>query len=817
MVEKMNNSIQIIENWFEKKGWAPFPFQQSCWQAFLDGKSGLLNAPTGSGKTYALLLPVLCEALSTARSNKSIHISGIRAIWITPIRALAREIQLATEAAIQGLGINWRVGVRSGDTSAAERRQMQKNPPEILITTPESLHLLLATKGYPQFFKHLEAVIIDEWHELLGTKRGVQIELARSRLQQLRPQLKVWGISATIGNLEEAKFVLLGPHFKGEAVLIKSEQAKTIEVKAIIPEEIAQLPWSGHLGIKLLPSLIPIIEGSKSTIIFTNTRAQCEIWYQQLLDYSPDLAGLMAMHHGSLSREIRDWVEESLHNGQLKVVVSTSSLDLGVDFRPVETVVQIGSPKGVGRFMQRAGRSGHQPGAASTIYFLPTHALELLEAAALRKAIAKNAIEQRPPLLRSFDVLIQYLVTLAVSDGFQPDEVYKEIKNTFSFETVSEVEWNWLLSFICTGGSLHRYDDFQKVELTEGLLKVTSRKIAMRHRLSIGAIVGDVHMQVKFVSGKFLGNVEEWFIGQLKPGDIFQFAGRTLELVRVKDMVAQVRKSGSKTKKIPSWLGGRLPLSSQLSVVLRDTIEAWRLAEDPDKELIALQPMATLQQKLSHIPTRHELLIEYIKSREGYHLLVYPFEGRYVHEGISALLAWRLSRIRPITFTIAMNDYGFELLSDAEIPIKQALEQGCFSTHDLFADIQKSLNEVQMARRQFRDIAAIAGLVFKGFPGKKKKDRHLQASSSLLFDVFRDYEPDNLLFQQAYDEVRHFQLEEGRLRLALRRINKQQIILTQPSRFTPFSFPIVTDRLRETLSSEKLEDRIRKMTLESLS
>lgn len=805
--------LGAIIAWFQEQGWNPFPFQLECWERCRSGYSGLLNAPTGSGKTYALLLPLLMEEIVRKEQGKLSKNPGLKAIWITPIRALSREILQAGTRAISGLGLDWKIGVRTGDTKTAERRKMMQSPPDILVTTPESLHLILATRGYPRFFQSLETLIVDEWHEILGTKRGVQMELALSRLRGLRPKLKTWGISATIGNLKEAKDVLLGPRFSGNAVLVQATNHKRIEVQSIIPEELDLLPWAGHLGIRLLPRIIPIILQSSSTLLFTNTRAQCEIWYQQLLEYAPDLAGRMAMHHGSLSREIRDWVEDGLHQGILKVVVSTSSLDLGVDFRPVETVIQIGSPKGVGRFMQRAGRSGHQPGATSNIYFVPTNALELLESAGIRKAIEEKAIEARAPLFRSFDVLVQYLLTLAVSEGFNEKELFEEVRQTFSFESLTRTEWQWLLEHVTTGGSLNAYEDFHRVVKEDHLYKVTSRRIAMRHRLSIGAIVGDVNLQVKYVSGKFLGNVEEWFIGQLKPGSVFQFAGRTLELVRVKEMTAQVRKSKGKKGKVPSWMGGRLPLSAQLSAVLRLKVEELASPKPTDPELIALQPIADLQRRRSHLPRQQELLVEYIHSREGYHLLIYPFEGRYVHEGISALLAWRLSRHKPITFSMAVNDYGLELLSDSEIPLDSVLSGACFSSTNLYEDIQRSLNEVQMARRQFRDIAAISGLVFRGFPGKKKKDRHLQASSSLFFDVYQDYEPENLLYLQAFEEVRQFQLEESRLRQALERIQQQTVILTRPDTFTPFSFPIVVDRLRETLSSEKLEDRIKKMTV----
>ncbi len=806
--------IHRADTWFEEQGWSPFPFQREAWLAYLSGKQGLVNAPTGSGKTYSLMVPILLEGLNTAATSDAN--TGLRAIWITPIRALSREIQQAAQRAAHGLGLDWEIALRTGDTSSSERQRQKRNPPQILITTPESLHLLLASKGYPKFFSHLEAIVVDEWHELIGSKRGVLTELALSRLRGMLPGMRVWGISATIGNMEEAIAVLHGPEAPAETLaIVRAEIRKEIEVSSILPDEIETFPWAGHLGVKLLEKVLPIINNSTSTLIFTNTRAQCEIWYQRLLEADPELAGVLAMHHGSISRDLRGWVEDALHEGVLKAVVCTSSLDLGVDFRPVETIIQVGSAKGVARFVQRAGRSGHQPGARSRIYFVPTHSLELMEGAALRTAIAEGHLENRLPYIRCFDLLMQYLVTLAVSEGFRPEEILPEVRRTYAFASITDEEWAWVLDFIVTGGnSLQAYDEYKKVLVEGGRYFVDSRRVAMRHRLSIGAITGDSNMRVKFVSGGYLGTIEEWFIAQLKPGDVFWFAGRSLELVRIKEMTVQVRRSKKKTGKVPAWMGGRMPLSSQLSAFMRRKMEEARRGELKDIELQTLAPLLEVQRERSHIPSEEECLIEYFKSREGYHLVFYPFEGRLVHEGMGSLMAYRIAQLAPRSFSIAMNDYGFELLCDQPIPIEEALDNDLFRIGELSADIQSSINAAELARRRFRDIASLAGLVFKGFPGKQKKEKHLQSSSQLFFDVFSDYEPNNLLLAQAYDEVMTFQLEEARLRSALNRIRAQQIVLKQPARATPFAFPIIVDRLRERLSSEKLEDRVRKMQLQ---
>ncbi|MDB5015907.1 MAG: ATP-dependent helicase Lhr and Lhr-like helicase [Mucilaginibacter sp.] len=839
---------QVIRQWYQQKNWQQFAFQQEMEEAYLNGYSGLLNAPTGSGKTFALFLPFLADFINKHPESYTWQTNnGLLMLWITPLRALTNDIKKAMQEVCDDLGLPWKIATRTGDTPAAEKQALKKKLPEVLLTTPESLHLMMAQKEYPKIFQNLQVVVIDEWHELLGTKRGVQVELGLSRLKVLslksgvqskdadnspissNPEqkntalrlpasdsgLKIWGISATIGNLEQAADVLLGNDFSADKIkMVRANLDKKLLIKSIIPENIESYSWAGHIGLKLLPQVMEIVAKSVTTLIFTNTRSQSEIWYHAILNNYPEYAGIMAMHHGSLDNELRNWVEQALHAEALKVVVCTSSLDLGVDFRPVDTVVQVGSPKGVARFMQRAGRSGHHPGAVSKAYFVPTHSLELLEGAALKQAIKEGIFESRDPMLLTMDVLIQYMVTLAVSDGFRADELFNEVKTTFAFADITRNEFNQLLDFITTGGkTLAQYDEFLKVEIEDGLFKVNSRRVAMRHRLSIGTITSELSIRVSWLSGGSLGTIEESFISKLKPGNTFWFAGRSLEFVRIKEMTAYVRKSNATKGMIPSWNGGRMPLSSQLAAVFRDKLDEVAHGTAKDEEVISLKPLFDLQKELSHLPQSHEFLIESFKSKQGHHLLFYPFEGRLVHEGMASLLAYRISKIKPASFSIAMNDYGFELLTDEDIPIEQALEDaGFFSIDNLLEDIQHSLNANEMARRRFRDIAHIGGLVFTGYPGQPVKNKHLQASTSLLFEVFSEYEPDNLLVRQAYNEALAFQLEEFRLRMALQRIIKQNIILKTIERPTPFAFPIMVDSLgRERLTTETLEERIAKM------
>ena len=807
---------------FQKHNRHPFRFQTDTWRAVCSGESGLVNAPTGFGKTFSVFLGTIINYINQNPHNyKSRKNNGIRLLWITPLRALAKDIARAMEEVITELALPWKVGIRNGDTSPAERQKQKRQMPEIMLITPESLHLLLASKGYAHDFRTLEVFAVDEWHELLGSKRGVQVELALSRLagsrlntgEEMRP-ISVWGISATIGNLDEAKEVLMAP-LEQRGIIIRAEENKRISIRSIFPDEIEKYPWAGHLGIKLAHKVLPVLEKKRTTLVFINTRGMSEQWYQHLLAIAPELAGAIALHHGSMDPELRGWVEDALHQGILKAVVCTASLDLGVDFRPVEQVIQVGSPKGVARFLQRAGRSGHQPGEISTIEFLPTHSLELMEAAALKEAVETGFIESRYPLTLCFDILLQYLSTLAVSDGFFPDDIFREVSSTNCFKDLTREEFDTLLVFLTQGGTaLRHYDEYKKVEVIDGCYKIMDRGIAMRHRMHIGTIVSESMIKVKFMGGGFIGMIEENFISRLQPGDTFTLAGRILEFVMIKDLTALVRKSNAKKSIVPSWLGGRMPLSANLGFMLRKKLDEVSLStnrKDIPEELKILEPLFNLQRELSAVPNSSQLLAEHIETRDGFHLFIYPFEGRLVHEAMAALLAYRISKLMPITFSIAMNDYGFELLSDQPIPFDDSNAHELFSEDNLLEDIQRSVNATEMAKRKFRDIAVIGGLIFQGRPGQQVKSKHLHSSASLLFSIFSEYEPGHPLLRQAFNEVMDQQMEEQRLRAMLKRIGESEIIITFPQKLTPFSFPIKVDSLRENLTSEKLVDRIKKM------
>ncbi len=804
---KNDRGYRKVFQWFKLRKWHPFRYQIETWDAYMGGKSGLLNAPTGSGKTYALWIPAILELLNDTSYNQKKD--GLKIIWIMPLRALAKDLQMALQLFLDEMNTGWNVEIRTGDSSISQKKRQLLSSPTCLITTPESLHILFSQSKSVTFFDSVTSIIVDEWHELLSTKRGTQTELAIARIKSLsKYKIKTWGISATIGNLKEALEVLLGGEVPNSTI-IKADIDKKIKIETIMPEKIERFPWYGHLGIKLLPQLLPIIDQSKTTLLFTNTRSQSEIWYKEIINAKPEYAGIMAMHHGSIDHNLRIWVEDALNEGKLKLVVCTSSLDLGVDFKPVETIIQIGGPKGISRFIQRAGRSGHTPGQTSKIYFVPTHSLELVEGAALKQAEKNGIHENRPPLEKPLDVLVQYLITISTGPGFEADSLLREIKSAFSYQNLSAEEWNWALNFITTGGkSLSNYKDFSRVNKNADTYIVASNRVKARHRLSIGTIVGDPILNVRLQTGGFLGTIEESFISSLKAGDTFWFGGRPLEFLYIKDMSVMVKKSARKSGKIPVWGGGRLPLSSKLADLIREKLDEASKNQYLGPEMEKVMPLLELQKQWSVLPGKSKLLIEKITTESGFHLFIYPFEGRFVHEIFSALIAFRISKIQPLSFSIAMNDYGFELLSDQDIPIEEALEIDLFSTNNLVEDIDACINYSELAKMKFRDIAMISGLIFKGYPGKYVNNKHLQSSSSLIYEVFKTYDPSNLLISQAKNEVITLQLDYKRLIDSLVNINNQQIILRYPERITPFAFPIMADRLRQKLSTEKLSDRI---------
>lgn len=806
------------EAWFAQRGWNPFPFQREVWAAMAEGRSGLLHASTGSGKTYAVWFGAIARAAAIGVPLQGPHPPPLGVLWLTPMRALAADTTRALQLTLTELGTCWSLGARTGDTPSAERARQDRRFPTVLVTTPESLSLMLTREHARDELAGIHTVIVDEWHELMGNKRGVQVQLALSRLKRWQPELAVWGLSATLGNLPEAMQVLLG-RTKGSATagtMVQGRVDKQIHIDTLLPENPGRFSWGGHLGQQMKLPVVAEIERSSATLVFVNVRSQAEAWYQLLLAEKPEWAGVVALHHGSLDKEVREWVELGLKEGRLKAVVATSSLDLGVDFLPVERVLQIGSAKGVARLLQRAGRSGHAPGRASRITLVPTNTLELVEAVAARRAAQAGRIEQRATPAKPLDVLVQHLVTVALGGGFKQAAMLAEVRTAHAYRELTKDEFQWALDFVVQGGaSLTAYPEYHRVQLIDGTYRVPDRGIARRHRLQIGTIVSDSVMQVKYLSGGRIGVVEEGFIARLRSGDCFVFAGRTLEYIRTQEMTAYVKRADKPKGVITSWAGAKMPLSNELAdsvlEVLAGAAQGDRIDTMGEPELEAARPMLETQLRLSKLPTPSTLLIERFTSREGQHLFVYPFAGRNAHIGLGSLLAWRLAKSAPNTFSISINDYGFELLSAEPVDPAALLDKTVFGEADLLHDVLASLNSSELARRRFREIARVAGLIFTGYPGQPKSTRQLQASSSLFYEVFAKYDAGNLLLTQAQTEVLSQELDIARLGASLKRMRGQRVTFVELKVPSPFALPLMVERFREKLSTEKLKDRLDRM------
>lgn len=798
-----------LYNWFAAKEWTPLPFQLETWKAISEGKSGILQADPGTGKTYAMM-GGFCERFKDTHKKAK----GLQVLWISPLRTLAFDLTAHLQRMIEGTGFDWSVGCRTGDTSAKEKAKQSKQLPEVLITTPESLHLLLAKPNYHEQLKNLKAVVIDEWHELEGTKRGVQIELALSHLHGFISHLQIWGLSATMGSAKKSLESLCGTFIPPEnQVIVSSALKKEVSIETLIPQQVDSFSWAGHLALRSLPALIPLLEASPSSLIFTNTRTQAELWYQKLTELKPEWSETIGIHHGSLDNRIRKEVEKGLHTSELKVVICTSSLDLGVDFHPVELVVQVGSPKSIARCLQRAGRSGHRPGKISRLIIVPSQSLELVEALALKKAVAAGECESKPPLKLCFDVLIQYLLTLSVGQGFDPDKLFEEVKNTATFKELTEVQWKWILDFLSSGGeALQAYPDYQKIKMSDRLYKMTSPLQIKRHRLSIGTMMDHPSLPIRYLKGEILGTLDEEFATRLKPGDLFWYNGKCLKFNYLREMTVWVRKAKNQPAAMPRWRGERMRYSSLLSSRFAKELQDLKSTWNATSEGQALHPLLQIQEKWSLLPSPDQFLIETLHSKEGYHLFFYPFEGRIVHEALAKLIAYRLSQKQPFSFSMTSNDYGFELVSDQPIPFDAQKDKELFSVDNLREDLNECLKKTELASYHFREIARIAGLLFTGYPGKPTANRHLQMSAGILFNVFQKYDPSNLLLQQCYQEVLEMKWDLTHLEEFLNKVQQKEWMIKDLHSPTPFGFPLFVEQWRDQLSSEQLKERVEKMS-----
>ena len=786
-----------IETWFASRGWKPLAFQQEAWDAYYEGESGLISVPTGSGKTYAATLAAIAEGLP--KSKLSI-------LYLTPLRALARDIALSLQNACDALAPGHQVEIRTGDTSSYRKTKQLKKTPSVMVTTPESLAVLLCQKNAREILGNLKLVVTDEWHELLGSKRGCFTELLLARLRVLCPKLRTWALSATIGNLNDALHAALGADQPGK--MIHSETKRPVDIEVVVPRGGEWIPWGGHLGLYCLEEVLEKLDPAESTILFTNTRNQAERWYQALSIIKDDWAGTLALHHGSLHAKERERVEAGVKEGSIRIVVATSSLDLGVDFPSVDRVFQIGSPKNIARMVQRAGRTRHRPGERSQLFFVPSQLLECAEIEAVRKAISEGQVESKLMLDRPFDVLAQHLVTLACEMGFTAEEAYAEVSSAASYRNLGPKEFAWVLEFLERGGeALKGYPEYQKIKMAEdGLYRISSPRVGRLHKMNLGTIQENADLEVRFLRGGRIGRMEENYISRLKIGDKFFFAGKALELVRLDEKGALVRRAKTAPDQMPKWMGGRMPLSEALCAELRPLLASYG-REAP----YGLSRLLNSQAERSAVPTDSQVLLETWKSKDGHHLYVYPFEGRIVHEALAALFAYRLVKEDKNTFSLSVNEYGFELLSAKPIDFAQTFTKKILDPYGVDEDILKSLNHTELEKRQFREIARIGGLLYSRYPGKRKTIRQLQSSASLLFDVIRDIDPGNLLLAQARREVLDLQFEITRLEHALDRMRGSQFLWKHLDKPSPFSVALMLERLSTRISNESLKDRVERM------
>lgn len=816
MPENSTSASSFIEKWMQSRGWIPRDFQQRVWAAQRQGKSGMVTLETGAGKTYAVYGGLLERVFSSEPGQ-------LRLLYISPLRAMTRDIEKALQSPLSARELEpprqIRIESRTGDTPAAVRRRQQKQLPEVLLTTPESLSLLLSYPEAQRLFSNLIAVIVDEWHELLPSKRGAQTELALARLRSWNPKIQTWGLSATLAEPHKAlRYLCPNP----DAEIISGTSDLEVEVKTLLPSSIKAIPWAGNIGLHMLPKVIQAIDPTQTTLLFVNTRAQAELWINGLLGGKPEWRSILAVHHGSMEREAREKVEAGLKSGSLKIVIATSSLDLGVDFSPVEAIFQIGSPKGIARLFQRAGRAKHRPGSRSvTLTCVPTHAIQMAEFSAARDAMANREIEPLEILDGPVDVLWQHLLTAGLSEPFKIRNLLDELRSAFRFRNLTLEQLEWSVHYLSTGGkTLRAYDHHHRLEVLDDAKIRTRPNFGRTHRQSIGTITSDGMVTVKVVGGSRLGSVEERFAASLKSGDTFFFAGRGLRFQRLRDGVLEVRPSKSRSSNVPHYAGGRMPLSSQLSKALRRSIGSVASGTAESPEIQALEPIWKVQLELSALPQPNELLIEMIRTREGVHCVLYPFDGKLVHDGLGALLAFRIARRSPASFSIAANDYGLELL--AEDPDQIAVFEDPNPWNDLLnpekleSDIEQTLNLSEMARRQFREIARVAGLVHEGPPGKLKSSRHVQASSGLIYDVFARFDPENALLKQARNEVLDLHFDRQRLKATLTRLHASRLLIHKLDRPSPLALPIIRDRLSNQLSTESLQTRIQRFQKQML-
>jgi len=772
-------------DWFAARGWAPHAHQLAMLEAARAGEDALLIAPTGGGKTLAGFLPTLIDLAENPRE-------GFHTLYISPLKALAVDIHRNLEAPIAEMGLAIRAETRTGDTPQSKRLRQRRRPPHILMTTPESLAILLSYDDAPKLFAGLAAVIVDETHALADNKRGDLLSLGLARLAGLAPKARRVGLSATVARPAElARWLSDGP-----VRLIEGEPGPEPEIAIVTPTD--RMPWSGHSGLHAITSIYAAIRDAGTAIVFVNTRAFAEIIFQALWRINDDNLAI-ALHHGSLAAEQRRKVEAAMARGDLKAVVATSSLDLGIDWGAVDLVIQVGAPKGASRLLQRIGRANHRLEEPSRALLVPANRFEVLECEAAMAAVKARELDGKPPRTGGLDVLAQHVLGVACSAPFEPEALYDEVRRAAPYAILSRRDFDDVLDFVATGGyALRSYERWRRVVRDEdGRWRVASKRVAHQYRMNIGTIVETEMLTVRFRRGPVLGKIEEHFIQALVPGDTFAFAGRILAFEGVHEMSAIVSRAKDSDPRVPVYAGGRLPLTTELADRVRGILSdpsAWAPLPPQVREWLEIQHWR------SELPRREGLLVETFPRADRWFLVAYGFAGRNAHQTLGMLLTKRMERagLHPTGFQAT--DYAIAAWS-----LNQPVDVAPLFDQDMLGDdLEAWMAESSLLKRTFRNVAVIAGLIERRYPGQRKTGRQVTFSSDLIYDVLRSHEPNHILLRATRADAGEGLTDVGRLAELLARV-QGRIRHRRLDKVSPLAVPVLVHIGKEAVAGAAFE------------
>ena len=816
-----------FQRWFAAKGWQPRAHQLSLLEKARAGKSVLLIAPTGAGKTLAGFMPSLTELAERGRKKPGTAFQGVHTLYISPLKALAVDIERNLMKPVGEMGLPLSIETRTGDTPQGKRQRQKLSPPDILLTTPEQLALLIANGEAERFFGDLRYVVFDELHSLVTSKRGHLLSLGLARLRRLAPNMQAIGLSATVADpLDLRKWLVSQSESEAAADIVVTPGGARPLITILESED--RVPWSGHSAGYAIPAVYEEIKAHKTTLIFVNTRSQAERVFQELWTVNDDSLPI-ALHHGSLDAGQRRKVEAAMAENKLRAVVATSTLDLGIDWGDVDLVIHVGAPKGASRLAQRIGRANHRMDEPSRAILVPANRFEVLECQAALDANYINAQDTPPSGDGALDVLAQHVLGMACAEPFSGDALYEEVRSALPYADLPRETFDRVLDFAATGGyALKSYDRYAKIrQRADGLWRVSNPQTAQQYRLNIGTIVESPMLNVRMVrknklgsigrGGPVLGKIEEYFLESLSQGDTFLFSGKVLRFEGIRENEALASQAFSMDPKVPAYAGGKFPLSTYLAEgvrgLLADRSEWHRL---PDQ----VRDWLEIQHEVSVLPRRDQMLIETFPRGSRFFLVAYPFEGRLAHQTLGMLLTRRLDRMgaRPLGFVATDYSLGIWGLDDmGGLIAKRKLDlQGLFDEDMLGDDLEAWLDESYLLKRTFRNCAVIAGLIERRHPGQEKTGRQVTVSADLIYDVLRSHEPDHILLQATRQEAAAGLLDIQRLGAMLTRIRGH--ILHRPlDRVSPLAVPIlleigkesVAGNASESLLAEAAEDLIR--------